>query len=197
VSAGLLARELSDRRGVDLPATLEYEREAMQAERNEQPSRQKSEQNAEAAAEDRDIAGAAPRTDADELAGRARLEATPSPALIAPTTEATGCWRSGARTPGGIPAWLRLREYPDPAEPGAGRTVEYESDVGAASPPVAHWEPLGADSVRLSLPGLELRLQVEADRLAGTFRETTGEGGERGVPSGSELFFERVPCPGP
>ena len=197
VSAGLLARELSDRRGIDLPATLEYEREAMQAELDEEPPRQKSEQRAEVAEEAREVPTEAPLSDADELAGRARLQATPSPALSASKSDATGCWSSIASTPAGVPTWLRLRENSGPAQPGAARIVEFESDSGVVLPPTASWEPLGADSLLLSFPGFEVRLRVEVDRLAGIYRVTTGVNAKKGAASGSELSFERVPCPGP
>jgi hypothetical protein len=62
VSAGLLARELSDRRGVDLPPTLEYQREAMQAEPLAERAPEKSAQETPASAEKRQAPTAAPET---------------------------------------------------------------------------------------------------------------------------------------
>ncbi len=197
VSAGLLARELSDRRGLDLPATLESEREALREEPPGEPSRQKSEQKNAESAELRQAPAAAPRVDADEMAGRARSEATPSPALIASVPAATGCWRSTAGTPGGIPGWFRLRENPDRDLGEGSRTVEMDSETGAMSPSSATWKPLGADSIVVSFPGLEARLRVVADRLEGTSRDTRNREAVEAAHAASELSFERVPCPSP
>jgi hypothetical protein len=66
VSAGLLARELSDRRGVDLPPTLEYQREAMQAEPLAERVREKSAQELPASAEKRQAPTGVPETGGDE-----------------------------------------------------------------------------------------------------------------------------------
>ena len=66
VSAGLLARELSDRRGVDLPPTLEYQREAMQAEPLEERAREKSAQEMPTSAEERQPSTGVPETGGDE-----------------------------------------------------------------------------------------------------------------------------------
>ena len=195
VSAGVLARELSDRRGIDLPATLEYEREAVHAQPDEEAPRQAAERQKAESAELRQAPTEPARVDADELAGRERLEANPAPALIASAPRVAGCWRSATDSPGGVTAWFRLEAKPDPFVAEDSRTFESDAEAGVMSPSTASWRPLGADSIIVAFPGLEIRLRVEEDRLAGVYRGSMNRDAEDAAYSVSELSFERVPCP--
>jgi hypothetical protein len=90
-----------------------------------------------------------------------------------------------------------LRESADPAAEDALRTAEAEREPGSDPWPIGSWEPVGTDSIVVSVRGFEIRLRVEGDALTGYRRSTAKRDAENvAVPSG-ELTFERVPCPGP
>jgi hypothetical protein len=228
VSAGLLARELSDRRNIDLPPGLEHEREATEAASGAEPSRRESAQELRSSEGLREAPAASPPAavdakagvperrregdraipedraalaqagaDREEKAGRVQLEEAGAPAIMAGDRTVAGCWQKSTGAAEGLPDRIRLRESLDPEAAGSARAAEVEGEPDSGMSPAGSWEPSGADSIVVSLPGFEFRLRAEADELVGSGRRLASPGVEVGDSSNTAMRFERVPCPNP
>lgn len=204
VSAGLLARELSDRHGDDLPAALRQEREQIQAEpdvspegaqakfaeprslqevRTEEPLRQKS-------------TGPVPQEDAvapdaeEPLAGRFGTETSGAGA-------AAGCWRvTDGEVPAGVPGSFRLSLDPVAGEAGSLR-ISVLNATGEHPSGGASWQPVAADSVSLVFPGFVGRLRLEGDEMHGAIRLRADDeqAAERaGREGATRVRLERTEC---
>lgn len=209
VSAGLLARELSNRHGEDLPAALQSEREQVQAApdvpaegaqakvaeprslqepRKEEPLRQKSTEpvRREDAVEPAAEAPAAGRFDAE----------VPETGAIA----AVGCWRvTDGQVSSGLPDSFRLSLDPAAGEEGSRRIFALTA-TGEPLSGVASWHAVGADSVSLVFPGFIGRLRLEGDELRGEIRlrpddEQAAE--QAGWEGATRVRLERTECRAP
>ena len=207
VSAGLLARELTDRQGSGVPAIVQQQREQVQpapdvpaedAQARSAEPRSRQEPPADDMRREKSMApepraDAAVSAEAETLAGRIDLEAVEDG-----THAAAGCWRVIAgQVPVGMPGSFRLSLDPVAGEessmhvlalPGTGEHLS-----GAAS-----WLVVSADSVSISFPGLVGGLAVADDGMRGALwlRSADDTAGGQGGPEGTRhLRLERMECP--
>jgi len=204
VSAGLLARELSERRGLELPASVEYENEVPQGAPGVEEASAKAEALESRSRQDvapppaRREKSAAPAPQADAVAAEApvagRFAAEPAEGGA---SAAAGCWRMvNGKLAAGIPVSFGLKLDPAPANTGR-LGISTASGEGEELLEEAGWLPVGADSVSIVFPGFVARLLVEGDEMRGSGRIAVGDdaaAAQAETTRALEVRLERVEC---
>jgi hypothetical protein len=206
VGAGFLGRELMLQRGHDLPAELDIGRGSIEAPAIVEAEKSMAAPGAEARKldvserVDTDLAEvaappAAQRADEafaqvedQQISGRTRFATRPPSTGTANGHAALGCWRlDPGQEQAGIPArlWLSEDRLPD----GALR-LETDPDPTRSRSDAPGWQPLGADSVWLSIPPRVFRLASGDDTLAGQAMLS----GDPPAMEPSEVRYTKVEC---
>ena len=206
VSAGLLARELSDRQGSGVPAIVEQQREQVQpapevpaegaqAKFADPRSRQESaadEMRRQKSLAPEPRADAAVSAEAETLPGRIGVEA-----VKGGRHAAAGCWRVVAgQVPEGIPGSFRLSPDPVAGEESLLRVLAL-SGTGEQLLDGASWLPAGGDSVSIVFPGLVGGLALTDDGMLGALRLRAADervSGQAGPEGTRNLRLERTEC---
>lgn len=178
-----------------LESPLPMEREALEPQTREGaiPIRQKSEANTPDAAARR---AAEPVPEAREMNVRERLDADLAAGVVRPGDAVghagLGCWRlePGVIDPE-IPGWLRLTEEPIPGRTDGSLRLETDLASQASGDDPVSWLPLGADSVRLSIPPRIFRLAAANGHMHGESRIAVGPQSD-GL---SRVRYGRIECP--
>lgn len=209
VSAGLLARELSDRQGSGGPVLVQQQREQIQPapdvtaegeqakfadprSRQESPADEMRREKSMAPAPQPDAMVSA---EAETLAGRMDIEA----ADRGPSA-AEGCWRVVAgQVPQGIPGSFRLSPHPVAGTEGP-LSVLVLTGTGEQVSGGSGWLPLSADSVSMVFPGFSGGLALAEDGLRGALwlrAIDSTAAAQTGAEEARNLRVERVECPTP